>query len=146
MDKNFYITTTLPYVNSEPHVGHALEFIRADIIARSKKLQGYNVFFNTGTDEHGQKLFNAAKDAGLDVKDYVDKHADVFKKLPKELGLLEDIHFIRTTDPHHEKAAQEFWKRCFSFQKKGSFLLLVVPGASRRRFIKGPIIKCLCQR
>ncbi len=113
MDKNFYITTTLPYVNSDPHVGHALEFVRADIIARSKKLQGYNVFFNTGTDEHGQKLFNAAKDAGLPVKDYVDKHAEVFKQLPKALGLLEDIHFIRTTDTHHEKAAQEFWKRCF---------------------------------
>ena len=53
----FYITTTLPYVNAEPHMGHALEFVRADIIARWKKLSGYDVFFNTGTDEHGQKLF-----------------------------------------------------------------------------------------
>jgi methionyl-tRNA synthetase len=66
-----------------------------------------------GTDEHGQKLFNSAKEAGMDVKDYVDKHAEVFKKLPKALGLLEEINFIRTTDVHHEKAAQEFWKRCF---------------------------------
>ncbi len=113
MDKNFYITTTLPYVNSDPHVGFAMELVRADIIARSKKLQGYNVFFNTGTDEHGQKLYTAAKDAGKDVKDYVDGFADVFKKLPNALGVLEDIHFIRTTDSHHEKAAQEFWKRCF---------------------------------
>lgn len=112
MDKNFYITTTLPYVNSDPHVGFAMELVRADIIARSKKLQGYNVFFNTGTDEHGQKLYTAARDAGKDVKDYVDGFADVFKKLPNALGILEDIHFIRTTDSHHEKAAQEFWKRC----------------------------------
>ncbi len=112
MDKNFYITTTLPYVNSDPHVGFAMELVRADIIARSKKLQGYNVFFNTGTDEHGQKLYTAARDAGKDVKDYVDGFADVFKKLPNALGVLEDIHFIRTTDSHHERAAQEFWKRC----------------------------------
>ena len=113
MDKNFYITTTLPYVNSDPHVGFAMELVRADIVARSKKLQGYNVFFNTGTDEHGQKLFTAANDAGKDVKDYVDGFAEVFKGLPKTLGVLEDIHFIRTTDEHHQKAAQDFWKRCF---------------------------------
>lgn len=112
MDKNFYITTTLPYVNSDPHVGFAMELVRADIIARSKKLQGYNVFFNTGTDEHGQKLYTASKEAGKDVKDYVDGFAEVFKKLPDALGVLEDIHFIRTTDAHHEKAAQEFWKKC----------------------------------
>lgn len=113
MDKNFYITTTLPYVNSDPHVGFAMELVRADIVARSKKLQGYNVFFNTGTDEHGQKLYTAAKETGKDVKDYVDGFAEVFKKLPNALGVLEDIHFIRTTDAHHEKAAQDFWKICF---------------------------------
>ncbi len=112
MDKNFYITTTLPYVNSDPHVGFAMELVRADIIARSKKLQGYNVFFNTGTDEHGQKLYTAAKETGKDVKDYVDGFAGVFKKLPNALGVLEDIHFVRTTDAHHEKAAQDFWKIC----------------------------------
>ncbi|MDD5535545.1 MAG: class I tRNA ligase family protein, partial [Candidatus Pacebacteria bacterium] len=54
MKKSFYITTTLPYVNAEPHLGHALEFVRADIIARYKKMLGFDVFFNTGTDEHGQ--------------------------------------------------------------------------------------------
>jgi methionyl-tRNA synthetase len=112
MDKNFYITTTLPYVNSDPHIGFAMELVRADVIARSKKLQGYNVFFNTGTDEHGQKLFTAAKDAGKDVKSYVDEYAEKFKELPKALGVSEDVHFIRTTDAHHEKAAQEFWRLC----------------------------------
>lgn len=107
----FYITTTLPYVNAEPHMGHALEFVRADIIARWKKLSDYEVFFNTGTDEHGQKLFRAAEDAGTPVREYVDKSAANFRKLLPLLGISEDVHFIRTTDPHHEKAAQEFWKK-----------------------------------
>ncbi len=112
MQKNFYITTTLPYVNSDPHIGFAMELVRADVIARSKKLQGFNVFFNTGTDEHGQKLFTSAKDAGKDVKVYVDEYAEKFKDLPTSLGISEDVHFIRTTDTHHENAAQEFWKLC----------------------------------
>ena len=107
----FYITTTLPYVNAEPHMGHALEFVRADIIARWKKLSGYDVFFNTGTDEHGQKLFRAAEVAGKPVRQYVDESAADFRNLLPLLGIGEDIHFIRTTDPHHEKAAQEFWKK-----------------------------------
>ncbi len=111
MKKPFYITTTLPYVNAEPHMGHALEFIRADIIARWKKIQGCEVFFNTGTDEHGQKLFDTATKAGKEVKAYVDESAENFKKLLPLLGMTEDIHFTRTTDPHHEEAAQEFWKR-----------------------------------
>lgn len=107
----FYITTTLPYVNAKPHLGHALEFIRADIIARWKALQGFEVFFNTGTDEHGQKIARAAEEAGVSVQDYVDQYAETFKKLIPTLGISEDIHFIRTTDKDHEKAAQEFWKR-----------------------------------
>ncbi|MFZ2621453.1 MAG: methionine--tRNA ligase [Minisyncoccia bacterium] len=112
MSKPFYITTTLPYVNSDPHVGFAMELVRADIIARAKKLQGFEVFFNTGTDEHGQKLLTGALEAGKDIKQYVDEYAESFKKLPKALGVLEDIHFIRTTDSHHEGAAQEFWRKC----------------------------------
>lgn len=107
----FYITTTLPYVNAEPHVGFAMEIIRADIIARWKDLQGFEVFFNTGTDEHGQKLYETAQKAGKDVKAYVDEYAEKFKQLLSLLGVSENIHFIRTTDIHHEKAAQEFWKR-----------------------------------
>ena len=114
MSKPFYITTTLPYVNADPHVGFAMELVRADIIARSKELQGFEVFFNTGTDEHGQKLFDSAAKAGKDVKQYVDEYAEAFKKLPEALGVSKNIHFIRTTDSHHEKAAQEFWKRCDS--------------------------------
>ncbi|MDQ3245075.1 MAG: methionine--tRNA ligase, partial [bacterium] len=110
--KNFYITTTLPYVNSDPHVGFAMEIIRTDVIARYKKLVGYDVFFNTGTDEHGQKLFNSAKEADKDVQDYVDEYAEKFKGLKELLGISDDVHFIRTTDAHHIKSAQEFWNIC----------------------------------
>jgi len=113
MSHRFYITTTLPYVNSEPHIGFAMEIIRADIIARSKKLQGFDVFFNTGTDEHGQKIYENAGAKGVDVKEYVDGYAQSFKNLIPLLGISPDIHFIRTTDDVHIRAAQEFWKRCF---------------------------------
>ncbi len=112
--KAFYITTTLPYVNADPHVGFATELIRADAVARIKKLQGFDVFFNTGTDEHGQKLFDAAVKEGKSVKEYVDGYAEQFRGLKGLLGISEDVHFIRTTDEKHEKAAQEFWNRCFN--------------------------------
>ncbi len=111
-EKNFYITTTLPYVNADPHVGFAMELIRADVIARAKQLQGYEVFFNTGTDEHGSKLFKAAEQQGIPVKQYVDGYAEKFRGLAGLLGISPEVHFIRTTDEHHEKAAQEFWKLC----------------------------------
>jgi len=114
MTKNkFYITTTLPYVNSEPHVGFALEIIRADVIARYKKLIGHDVFFNTGTDEHGIKIYKKALELGIDVQKYVDQNADKFKALKDILGLSPDIHFIRTTDKNHIASAQAFWKICF---------------------------------
>ena len=112
MSKHFYITTTLPYVNADPHIGFAMEIIRADIIARSKKLQGYDVFFNTGTDEHGQKLWSDAQKAGVDVKKYIDEYAERFKGLIGLLQISPDVHFTRTTDEHHEKSAQEFWRIC----------------------------------
>ncbi len=110
--KSFYITTTLPYVNSDPHIGFAMEIIRADVVARAKLIQGYEVFFNTGTDEHGAKIFAAAVAEGKDVKEYVDGYEAKFRGLDELLGILDDVHFIRTTDPHHISAAQEFWRRC----------------------------------
>ncbi len=110
--KPFYITTTLPYVNAEPHLGHALEFVRADVIARYKKSLGYDVFFNTGTDEHGTKILEGAEKEGIPVQEYVDRNAARFKELYPKLGITDDIHFIRTTDEVHIKAAQEMWKRC----------------------------------
>ncbi len=113
--KPFYITTTLPYVNAEPHVGFAMELIRADVIARVKQLAGYEVFFNTGTDEHGTKIYRKAKDMGLDTQKYVDGLAEKYKDLHKVLGVSTSgpgitVNFIRTTDAHHKMAAQEFWK------------------------------------
>lgn len=116
--KNFYITTTLPYVNAEPHVGFAMEIIRADVIARHKKQQGYNVFFNTGTDEHGAKIYQNATAIGQDTQKYVDDLSVKFKELVPLLGLSSDINFIRTTDANHVKAAQEFWTNC----KKNGFI------------------------
>jgi methionyl-tRNA synthetase len=114
MKKSFYITTTLPYVNAEPHIGFAMEIIQADIIARAKKLEGFDVFFNTGTDEHGQKIFGKAKEAHKNPQEYVDEYAEKFKNLKSLLNLSEDIKFVRTTDEHHKMSAQEFWKKCES--------------------------------
>jgi len=110
--KSFYITTTLPYVNSDPHVGFAMEIIRADVIARAKELEGYEIFFNTGTDEHGLKIFQAAETSGTNVQAYVDQSVGKFKGLKELLNIYPNVHFVRTTDAHHLKAAQEFWKRC----------------------------------
>jgi methionyl-tRNA synthetase len=112
--EKFYITTTLPYVNSEAHLGHALEFVQADVIARyHRDILKQDVFFNTGTDEHGQKVFTKAMESGKDIQAYVDEYAEKFKQLLPALGISPDIHFVRTTDPHHIAAAQEFWRRCF---------------------------------
>lgn len=108
-----YITTTLPYVNDEPHIGHALEFIQADALARYWRLMGHEVFFNTGTDEHGQKIAGKADEAGEERQAYVDRFAARFEKLKdREVLNLSYDNFIRTTDPAHVAAAQEIWKRC----------------------------------
>ena len=111
MKDTFYITTTLPYVNADPHMGHALEFVHADIIARHQKLLGKDVFFNTGTDEHGIKIYKKAEEIGVSTKDYVDTYASRFKELLKELNISEN-NFIRTTDRGHKESAQAFWKKC----------------------------------
>lgn len=117
MKNNFYITTTLPYVNSEPHIGFAMEIIRADIIARVKNLQGFDVFFNTGTDEHGAKIYENALLQNITPQEYVDKAVVKFKDLGSLLGLATNVpgikyNFIRTTDDLHIKSAQAFWEKC----------------------------------
>ena len=88
--KPFYLTTTLPYVNDNPHLGHALEFVHADIFARHQRLMNREVFFTTGTDEHGQKIFQKASEAGQDVQTYVDHYAEQFKKLKGFRYILQD--------------------------------------------------------
>jgi len=112
MSNPFYITTTLPYVNAEPHIGFAMEIIRADIIARWKKSQGFDVFFNTGTDEHGAKIWQKASGEGIPVQEYVNQCATKFQDLKHLLNLSDGINFIRTTDPNHIKATEEFWRKC----------------------------------
>ncbi len=109
--KKFYITTTLPYVNAKPHIGFALEIVQADAVARFHRLAGDEVFFNFGTDEHGQKIYQKALDEGKDPQAYTDEYAALFDALKEALNLSYDT-FIRTTDAHHKHAAQEFWKRC----------------------------------
>jgi methionyl-tRNA synthetase len=108
--KPFYITTTLPYVNAPLHMGHALEFIRADAYARYRA-QTDDVFFNTGTDEHGQKIATKAKEAGKTPQEFVDANFNTFKQQVAAFGITDAAHFVRTTDEHHLAAAQEFWKR-----------------------------------
>lgn len=110
--KPFYITTTLPYVNADPHIGFALEIVQADILARYHALLGDDVFFNTGTDEHGIKIYRKAHEANKDTQSYTDEYAAKFRALKETLNLFPNLHFIRTTDPKHKAAAQEFWKRC----------------------------------
>ncbi|HQO11151.1 MAG TPA: methionine--tRNA ligase [bacterium] len=110
-ENNFYITTTLAYTNSDPHLGFAAELIKADVIARWQSLAGKQVVFNTGTDEHGLKIFQQAKAAGLSPRAYCDYYAARFASLKKVLDL-SFTNFIRTSDDYHEKAAQEFWRRC----------------------------------
>jgi methionyl-tRNA synthetase len=107
----YYITTTLPYVNADPHIGFALEIIQADALARWRRLHWDDVVFNTGTDEHGQKIYKNAVEAGMEPKAYCDMYAEKFHGLKDNLNL-SYTNFIRTTDGHHVAAAQEFWNRC----------------------------------
>ncbi|MEK7209275.1 MAG: methionine--tRNA ligase [Patescibacteria group bacterium] len=111
MSDHLYFTTTLPYVNAAPHLGFALELVQADVIARAARLAGQEVFFNTGTDEHGLKIFRAAAERGIEPAEYVAVAAAEFRRLLPALNILPDANFIRTSDPSHVAAAQEFWRR-----------------------------------
>lgn len=106
-----YITMAIAYANAKPHVGYALESLYADVLARHFRQQGREVFFLTGTDEHGQKIVRAAKNAGQQPKDFVEEMVLRFQSLRETLNLSPDL-FARTTSLEHAKAAQEFWRRC----------------------------------
>ncbi|HQM15891.1 MAG TPA: methionine--tRNA ligase [Candidatus Woesebacteria bacterium] len=108
MKNSFYITTTLPYVNASPHIGFGLEIVEADVIARYQRLQKKQVIFNTGTDEHGQKIYQQALASNLEPQQYCDQFSALFSQLKDQLNLSYD-YFIRTTDPRHQEAAQHFW-------------------------------------
>ena len=110
---NRYFTTTLPYVNANPHLGHALEFVQADFVVRALRARGDSVFFNIGTDEHGAKIAQMAEKAGQKPQEYVDEYAARFKSFADKLEISYDT-FLRTSSPEHKAAAQEFWKRCLA--------------------------------
>src|SRR5512144_1122843 len=100
----FYITTPIYYINAQPHLGHAYTTMVADAIARSRRLKGDDVFFLTGTDEHGQKVERAAKKAGLAAPEFADRTAAKYQELFRALNISND-DFIRTTEERHIHAA-----------------------------------------
>ena len=108
----FYITTAIAYTSRKPHIGNSYEIVLTDAIARFKRLQGYDVFFLTGTDEHGQKIEEYAKSAGVSPKEYVDKVAKEIQDICDTLNTTYD-KFIRTTDDYHEKAVQKIFKKLY---------------------------------
>lgn len=109
---NFYITTAIPYANADPHIGFALEILYSDVMARYQRLLGNDVYFLTGTDEHGQKMFKTAKDLGVDPYDYASEKSAEFQKLADVWDISND-DFIRTTEKRHKEAAQAFWQTVY---------------------------------
>ncbi|MBO4846515.1 MAG: methionine--tRNA ligase [Lachnospiraceae bacterium] len=108
----YYLTTAIAYTSGKPHIGNSYEIVMADAIARYKRQQGYDVFFQTGTDEHGQKIEEKAKAAGITPKEFVDNVSDIIKDICKTLNISYD-KFIRTTDADHEKQVQKMFKRFY---------------------------------
>ncbi len=110
MKPKYYITTPIYYVNGAPHIGHAYTTIACDVMARFKRLDGFDVFFLTGTDEHGQKVEQAAAAAGMSAQAFTDGTSDLFKAMTQRVGISND-DFIRTTEERHKRACAELWKR-----------------------------------
>ena len=110
MSSNYYITTPIYYVNDVPHIGHAYTTLACDVIARFKRLDGFNVFFLTGTDEHGQKVELAAKNKGVAPKEFVDEVSKNFRSLLKCMNFSND-DFIRTTEKRHLDSCKKIWKK-----------------------------------
>ena len=111
-DKKFYISTAIAYTSSKPHIGNTYEIVLADAIARYKRLEGYDVYFQTGTDEHGQKIEDKAKDAGVSPQEYVDKIAGEIKSIWDLMDTSYD-RFVRTTDKEHEEKVQKIFKKLY---------------------------------
>lgn len=109
VDMNYFVTSSIPYVNGDPHVGHALEFIQADVLARYARKQGKSVIFSTGTDEHGGKIAEKAEESGKTPAEFSDENSQKFKDLVKLLNISND-RFIRTTDKGHEQRAALIWE------------------------------------
>lgn len=105
-----YITTAIPYVNGNPHIGHAVDYCLADVFARYSRAKGDEVRFQAGTDEHGNKIFQKSQELGVSVEEYVNDNANKFKDFIVKLGV-DYTDFVRTTDLSHEKRVQEIWKK-----------------------------------
>src|SRR5258708_10401 len=115
----FYITTAIPYVNAKPHIGHALEFVQADVVARYHRLVGEEVKFLTGSDENAIKNVKAAEEAGVPVQTFIDKNAELFRNLGEKLNVSFDV-FQKGSSPQHHKASQKLWELCLhDIYKKG---------------------------
>ena len=112
MAEKFYITTAIAYASTKPHIGNTYEIIATDAVARYKKARGFDVFFCTGTDEHGQKIENKALEAGITPKQYVDGVAAEIKGIWDLMNADYD-HFIRTTDDYHEAAVKKIFKKMY---------------------------------
>lgn len=117
---NYYVTTSIPYVNADPHIGFAMELLQADALARAARQQKKPVIFSTGTDEHGSKIQEKAAEAGIEPKAYADQISTNFRDLCKLLQISND-RFIRTTDPGHEQRAQIIWKNIQKDIYKGKY-------------------------
>ncbi len=115
MPDNFFISTAIPYANAEPHIGHLLEFLYADTMARYQRLLGNEVFFLTGTDEHGQKVLKTAREFGMTPGSYAEKMSALFQNMADQWNITNN-DFIRTTEDRHRLGAQKFWQ---SVQQSG---------------------------
>jgi Methionyl-tRNA synthetase len=115
VNKNYYITTPIYYPSAKPHMGHAYSSIIADFFARLKRIQGFNVYFLTGTDEHGQKIQRAAEEKKMNPLIFCDEISKTFRDYSDTLNLSNN-DFIRTTEPRHTKSVQNLWE---NLEKKG---------------------------
>ena len=112
MDKKYYISTAIAYTSGKPHIGNTYEIVLADSVARYKRMQGYDVYFQTGTDEHGEKIQIKAKEAGITPKEFVDNVAGEIKRIWDIMNTTYD-RFVRTTDPSHEEKIQKIFKKLY---------------------------------
>ena len=119
MTRSFYITTPIYYVNGAPHIGHAYTSVAADVMARFKRLDGYDVFFLTGTDEHGQKVEQSARAAGILPQDFADRNSAAFREMDRLLDISYD-DYIRTTEPRHIRGVQALWRE---LERRGEIYL-----------------------
>lgn len=115
-----YITTAIPYVNGNPHLGHAMDYLLADTLCRYMMSQGHKIRFQAGTDEHGNKIFKKAAEAGISTQEFTDQNSQKFQDFIASLGV-QYTDFIRTTDPEHMRRCQEIWRRLSNHIYKDSY-------------------------